>query len=187
MENLKLDEYCWQILIVFILVKQEMHFNELCGKLKTHGFKMTVPTVSNHLKHLVKNSYLTRTKKEDSQLVTYSFDYDKFNKIVDVGKWTKNLIKSRRKTEKEFLSLPEEEQIKETMYMSAIRKLYEIKATIEYDLKPSLANRIQIMFWASPIVQSNEISILNKCEKDEEYRKRILKAIDNIIEKNEEI
>jgi DNA-binding HxlR family transcriptional regulator len=186
MEEVELDRYSRPIIIVLTLVKKQMHFNELLKTLNNrfkNGKKNFIsrPTLSNRLQYLEKNGLITRTKVKKPQytLVNYSLNLDKTSKISEVYEKGKKIWKSYQDNKKKLFSLPEEKQIAEMLYVSFQRKLNEIKARIEYESKPNIENEYNIIFWSSPVLQLIEVAILEKSKEDEEYRKRVLKAIDN--------
>ena len=87
---------------MILIEEKQAHFNELHRTLKKRGIVISVPTLSRHLKHLVKAGYVAREEKEGLQLITYSVEHDKISKIKGVRERTKKIAKSMRNNEKEF-------------------------------------------------------------------------------------
>jgi DNA-binding transcriptional ArsR family regulator len=73
----ELDEYCKNI-FVFMLGTGKIRFNDLYKNLKTTGLKLTIPTLSAHLKHLQKEK-LIRRMKEGKQNVAYEVNWAKLD------------------------------------------------------------------------------------------------------------
>ena len=180
MEGLLLDDYCIKILIVLI-EEEKSHFNQLYKTLndKKRGFKISKPTLSEHLKHLVKAGFVTRKQEEGLQLVTYSVNFDKIGKIKGLWEQQRRIVKDRKATEKEFFSLSESEQVNIVLSGLSLRKLYEIKARIDYELDPkNFEKQFAVLFWTNPTLEFVEFLMIEKCVEDKEYRKEVLKIID---------
>ncbi len=179
-----LDEYCTKIFVALFL-QEQMHFNELY-KFFVHGRteEMSKPTLNNHLKHLIEAKYVIRTPKEGSQYVTYSLNNEKFGKLIEASDELKRMTEFERKSKESFFSLPENEQIDEALVFHFLRKLKEIQNRIEYELDPeSLDKQIAVRLCIHPITDFVSSWIIEKSVKDEVYKGRILKAINDYLEK----
>jgi DNA-binding HxlR family transcriptional regulator len=186
------DEYCANIVLLMILYEQHTHFNKLHRELKNKDMEMSKPTLSLHLKHLTDSGIVIRKKVENTQLVSYSLNSDNAEKIkefVERGMKIMNIkiINSSLHREEEFLASSAEEQF--YMYLSSMlqTKLQEIKAQIDYKLDPqNLGKKILKNLLNSPILQADEMLIIKNSVENEYYRKKILKIIDDYLEKLEE-
>jgi hypothetical protein len=128
---------------------------------------------------VIKEGYVTRTEEKDSQYVTYSLNQDKIGKLKEVGERTKNIVNHRRENEEEFLSLSIEDQIGNLISFFIHQKLEEIQAQIDYQLDPNNFDKhLALMFLNSPLFQFVEYWVINNALKDEDYRKAVLKRID---------
>lgn len=186
LEGLRLDKHC--VIILMVLTEQQHTFNKLHKALKERGVEMSKPTLSSHLKHLVRAEYVRREEIEGSQLVTYSVvNSERIEKIKGISEQMRSIVKDsvskskwgKSANEKEFFSLSEDEQMKTVLDVLVGRKLNEIKARIAYELEPkNFENQFALLFWTSSFVTVSEYWVIKKCVKDEEYRKNVLKIID---------
>jgi len=182
---IELDEYCVKILTFLLLEQQEAHFNELYRliKKKLKLKKFSKPTFNTHLKHLMEAGYVTRTP-DKGQLVTYSLNFEKIGEMKEYSERVKRIAKYQHENKKEFFSLPEKEQVNFVLGFLTRRKLYEIQARIELELEPDSFEKWFVMrFWSHPILEQVTFWMIKKCAEDEVYRKKILKIINDILEK----
>ncbi|TRZ53774.1 MAG: transcriptional regulator, partial [Dehalococcoidia bacterium] len=126
----ELDEYCIKILTVLLLAEKS-HFNELFRLVNKKGRKFSRPTFNTHLKHLMEAGYVKRTP-DKGQLVNYSLNHEKIGKMNETVERIKRITKSEYEDKKEFFSLPEEEQVNIVLGFFTRKKLYQLKAGIEY-------------------------------------------------------
>lgn len=167
---------------MILIEEKQAHFNELHKTLKKRGIVISVPTLSRHLKHLVKAGYVTREEKEGLQLITYSVNYDKIGKIKGIWERTNRIAKSLRSSKREFFSQSEDQQVKIVLNVLVYRKLNEIKARIDYALDPkSFEKQFTLIFWTSPFLKVAEALVIEKSVEDEAYRKQILEVIDETL------
>ena len=181
---IELDEHCVKILLV-LLLEQQAHYNELHrlikNKLKLKKFSK--PTFNTHLKHLVKAGYVTRTP-DKGQSVTYSLNREKIGKMYEYSERAKKILESEYENKKEFFALPENEQVNFFLSFIIQRKLFEIQARIEHELDPeSFEKWFVVRFSAHPALDRVTVWLIKKCVEDEVYRKKILKIINDILEK----
>jgi len=181
---IELDEHCVKILLV-LFVERQAHYNELHrlikNKLKLKKFSK--PTFNTHLKHLVKAGYVTRTP-DKGQLVTYSLNREKIKKMYEYSERVKKILKSEYENKKEFFALPENEQVNFVLSFLIRRKLYEIQTRIEHELDPESFDKwLAVRFSAHPALDRVTVWLIKKCVEDEVYRKKILKIINDILEK----
>lgn len=177
----ELDEYCSKILVV-LLLKKEAHFNELFRLVNKKGKKISRPTFNTHLKHLIEAGYVTRTP-DKGQLVLYSLNLEKIGNSKETADRVKRITRTEYETKKEFFALSEEKQVNIVLHFFTQRKLYEIKAGIEHLLDPdSFEKWLGWKFWSHPILERVSLWMIKKCVEDEDYRKRTLKIIDDVLE-----
>ncbi|MBS7620074.1 hypothetical protein KEJ21_05460, partial [Candidatus Bathyarchaeota archaeon] len=67
-EAFTLDDYCSNIFLE-IIIREKIRFNQLHKNLLALGVKLSKPTLSEHLKHLLARDLITR-KVEEAQNVT---------------------------------------------------------------------------------------------------------------------
>lgn len=137
------------------------------------------PTLSAHLNHLIELGFVNRKEEEGTQYVTYSLNLERTRGIKRVYEQTASILKSLKSDEKEFYSLSEEKQIEGIVNISFYKKLEEIRALIELSLEPeSFENQLRVGFLTSPLTGFVEKWIIKKSIDDPDYRKKILKLID---------
>jgi len=179
-----LDEHCIKILLV-LLDSQQAHFNELYRLISKRSKKFSKPTLSKHLNHLQEAGFVTRTP-DKGQLVTYSLNREKIGKMKEYSERVKRIVKSEYENEKEFFSLPENEQMNIVQALLVYRKLGELQALIDYELEPeSFEKWFLVRFWANHMLERPFYWISKKCVEDEPYRNKILKIISESLEKLE--
>ncbi len=92
----ELDDICHEIFFTLMAYKK-LRFNELLRALKKLGIKITQPTLSEHLPHLVEKELIER-KEEGFQNVSYRLT-EEINSLLyvsqdDLEEWVKDLEKS---------------------------------------------------------------------------------------------
>jgi DNA-binding HxlR family transcriptional regulator len=180
----KLDPYCVKILSFFLLEKQEAHFNELHKliKEKMKLRKFSKPTFNTHLKHLVQAGYVKRTP-DKGQMVTYSLNLEKIGKMKEYSDRIKKIVESQRENLQMFFSFSERQQVDMLLRFLCFRKLYELESRIELELEPdSFEKWFVLNFWSHPVLEQLPIWITKRCAKDEAYRNKILKTIEDFRE-----
>ena len=183
MKEIQFDEHCAKILLVLIVDKQQMHFNELHRTLIGKRITFSKPTLKKHLDHLREAGYVTRTP-DKGQLVTYSLNLEKIGKAKEYAERVKRIAKSQYENKKEFFSRTEKEQVNMVLNYLSFKKLHETKARIEYLLDPkSFEKWFAVRFWMHPALELVFVWMIKRCVRDEAYRERILEIIDDILEK----
>ena len=173
-----LDEYCTKILTVLTLHKDRIHYNELHRELENR-MKLSKPTLSAHLNHLIEKGFVLRKEEEGTQYVTYSLNLERAKGIKNVYKQTYAMLSSLKEDEKEFYSLSEENQIEGIVNIAFIKKLEEIRARIELALEPDDFQKVlRVKFLTTPLLGFVEKWIIKKSVEDPEYREKIFKWMD---------
>lgn len=177
----ELDRYCTKILIYFLLETREAHYNELYKsiKKKLKLTKFSKPTFNKHLKHLVDAGYVKRTPDE-GQKVTYSLNLEKIGKAKEYSERVKRISDSQRENKEFFFTMSERGQVDMLLRFLCIRKLYELEARIDVALEPDSFEKWFILrFWYHPSLEQIPVWIVERCAKDEVYREKILKNIED--------
>ena len=178
-EKTHFDEYCKKILLILALHKEQAHFNELHKELKNRNMEFSKPTLSTHLNHLVESGFVTRKEEEGTQFVTYSLNLERAKGLKKAYEQANSLAKSLKHDEIDFCSLSEEKQIEGIVNLAFFKKLAEIRAKIELALEPdSFEKVLRVEFLTAPFLQFVEKWIIKKSVEDPEYRRNILKLID---------
>jgi len=174
------DEYCLNIARVLLLSFGLLRFNELFRKVNEMGAKMSKPTFSEHLNHLVEKGLVIR-KVEGKQQVSYFFDWKKFMiKEEDL----KELVKEEEPEEvmlvnkKRFNSLPIDEQVKAILLSLFEKSIRELQLDVLSAINPDhqffhnldkMTNRQSIdSLWEA---------LLENCSKDKDYANQVLEKI----------
>ena len=110
MELSTLDEYCQKILGVLLLMRQDYRFNELYRFLNKNGIKISKPTLSEHLKHLMRHNLLLR-QEEGIQKVIYKVNYDRFKKLAGATDISQDVVTRFFLQREHFKSLPIDRKI----------------------------------------------------------------------------
>ena len=146
MDKLRLDNYC-EYIFVALGFQDCQQFNQLHRYLKNNNLQMSKPTLSDHLKHLVKSGIVNRKENEGKQSVTYSLNPEKIGTSKEFFKQMKETIRDERKNKKKFFDYPEKEQVQIVLKELIGRKLNEIKAYVDYRLNPTFDKQLAFMFW----------------------------------------
>jgi DNA-binding HxlR family transcriptional regulator len=174
------NEYCLNIARVLLLSFGWLRFNELFRKVNEMGAKMSKPTFSEHLNHLVEKGLVIR-KVEGKQQVSYFFDWKRFTgNEEDV----KELVKEEEPEEvvlaqkKRFNALPIDEQVKEILLSLFEKSIHELRLDFLIAIDPSrqffhnldkMTNRQSI----NPLWEA----LLENCTKDKDYANQVLEKI----------
>lgn len=177
------DEFCDNICSFFVAYDKKIGFNELHRELNRTGLKISKPTLSEHLKHLLRNKFLTR-KKEGKQRVNYQFNWAMFENLREARKDDKTM-EAYLENKKTVQSFPLDEQL---MYVANVLSLktvtmlrFRILSILEpdrhfiYSVESSLLNRYYESF-VSWLLQSVK-------ENKEDFREKALPLIEANIER----
>lgn len=174
------DSYCQKILLV-LSSKGEMRFNELLRTVE----KLKIasgPTFKKHIKHLVEAGFVISEKK-GSQYTLYRLNESKFHG-KDFIRMKEDMTKYIRNFEKQFFSLPVDEQVNEVLRVSSLWKLFGILTRIALELDPqSFEKQFQADFFRQELLEAPETLMIQRCVKDEKYRVEAVKRINELLDK----
>lgn len=173
------DQYCPRILLV--LDDKEVRFNTLFKLLHELGLKLSKPTLATHLKHLVDRGFVIREQK-GKQHVTYRFNDAIPEYIPEMEKsktkWTKWF-----QVEKEaFFDLSIEQQLRHVVRLMAIRNMRQLYLKIEHRGDYEKGLHLLMLYNPRLSYRHYENWVMERCEKDNEYRKKISPKIEEMIE-----
>lgn len=177
-----LDKYCFSIFGI-LLFKENLKFNELYRTLRDWRVKISKPTLSDHLQHLIETDIVLR-EVVDVQNVNYSLnpslDIKDFKYFAD-----KNLRSDKELAdEKKILfSMSIDDQVEEVLRIIGLRTLAKIKTRIIFELNRTFGNGLILMAIDSPFLSRHENWIIEKSLENEEYRKKVLLKIDDLMDK----
>ena len=128
-EKQMLDDYCSAILIL-LWRGREMRFNEMYRELKLKGIELSKPTLSEHLKHLIKKKWITR-KPKDTQYVSYKLHNS--IRLASKGKnWSDEAI---NKLDTFVVEFSPDDKVDLALCKILISKLKELVMRIEIESK----------------------------------------------------
>lgn len=178
------DVTCLKILMVLNRKPSGVRYSELEEVLKQIGAGLTPPTLSHHLlKHLVKEDIVNRTIDE-SRNTTYKINYTKFTNSKKYVERMDKMIRDYNKNIEYLKSFSVEQQITLISGYMAIKDLNKLKSLIEYmSDRGSFDKGFTYLLWNDPTFESYERLIVSQCVGDEEYKKEVLKKIDDLLVK----
>ena len=186
MEKQPLDEYCKNIVSVMLLIREEIRFNELYRLLNEHGFDVSKPTLSEHLKHLTKKKIAIR-KRGGKQKITYRINFERFN-ILDKSSDALNaLLELHLREEKWYKALPINEQVQYVHGLMMLQDLFLLKTELLYASEPDrkLEHFLNLLF-AVRYFNIFRDWLLTSCQENPQLREEAMKAISKIAQKYSE-
>jgi DNA-binding HxlR family transcriptional regulator len=199
-KQLALDDLCHEIFLTLQAYKK-LRFNELLRSLKKLGVKITKPTLTEHLKHLIELNLVER-REEDFQYVSYGLTKEageifKDIPVEELRKWIEattndehlpTILRPLKMTRKEFYASLSAEQL-DKMAITDLSdilamNLFELKTFIEYDLNVDRYKSTSD-FWdfvGNPLYRLQEKSVAENCRASDEYKKLLFDKIALLIE-----
>jgi arginine repressor len=181
MNKQPLDEYCKNILSVMLIVREEIRFNDLYRMLNKHGFEVSKPTLSEHLKHLTKKKIILR-RKTGIQSISYKPNFEKFRNLGETSAGLNELLKLHLDAMEKYKVLPIKEQVEYVHSFMVLQELFLLKTEMLYTFEPEkrLDHFLNYLF----TIQYFEVFkdwLLNNCQKNpEKYKGEATKAIDDL-------
>ena len=172
-EKEMLDDYCSAILVL-LWKGREMRFNEILKTLKSKGTEISNPTLSAHLLHLRKKKWITK-KIRGVQHVSY-----KLHKSIHVPsddeaeKWLRDMLKT---VNIPLLEPTPDDEIDIAISNILISKLEELAFRIT--IEPRIQNNSLSFSKSRSRIDENDL--IDKCNKDKQYRKIILEKTRDIM------
>ena len=96
-----------------------------------------------------------------------------------------NIKRELEEQKKTLFSLTPEEQVEEVIRNLMARELVSIKANVTFELDHNFVNGIRFLNAINPIFEMPKNWLIEKCLKDEDYRIRIYKRIDDVLVKTQ--
>jgi len=178
------DKYCEDILIFLLVYEDRIRFNKLYTQLtEKMNYKISRPTLAEHLKHLVKKKYVIR-KKEGKQNVTYRYNDRYFTRLKETRKIEKEVSRLLSEKIENFNSLPMDNQLETCIDNMILRNLRQLNVEIRNGLYKGneFENKIEIMFINSQVNRFYERRLLENSLKDKEYGDKLMRMIEDTIE-----
>jgi DNA-binding HxlR family transcriptional regulator len=149
--------------------------------------KISKPTLSEHLKHLLERKLIIR-KVEEAQNVSYSPNPKRVPSTIPADDFEilDFLQKFGTKMPKKSKEIMDRAAIQDLDDMILLN-LLELKAIIDYELnireqyKSGQSNAEFWQFLGNPAYRRIEMMIVDECKEDEGYKKILFKKIDEII------
>jgi DNA-binding transcriptional ArsR family regulator len=177
------DETCGKILSFFIFREEKIRFNELYRTLNGLGLKMSKPTLSSHLKHLIKDRVLKK-RKEGKQNVSYEFNWERFKRLADARE-DNITLKSYLKNKEIVQSFTLKNQVIYVTSIMALKNLHLLRLKSLTILEPEHAFDYSIEHMLEQkYFQTFENWLLQSCQENkEEFRKKALPKIEADIDR----
>jgi len=196
-KHAELDPLC--IRIFFTLQGYEkLRFNQLLRTLRKLGTKITQPTLSDHLQHLLEKNLIE--KEEGFQRAVYRLRedisavlnpspqelrewLDTFDNDNNLPKHLRRLKFSRKDLFEKLSDREIDEKTVKDLADVLTRNLHELKSVISYDLEISKFESDEA-FWkfvGNPSYRMQEKSIVEDCRANEAYKEKLFEKIDLLI------
>jgi len=184
MPKKELDKYCSDILGFLFVYGHKIRFNELYDRLtKKMNYKISRPTLAEHLKHLTKGKEVLR-KIEGKQNVSYQINEKHFANMKKAIETQNELNEIFSENEKRFNELSLDEQLAVCMTNMLLRNLQQFRVELNEGLNPGneFQSKLEVAFINDPIHRFYEKRLFTNSVKDREYGEKALKKLDQAIE-----
>jgi DNA-binding HxlR family transcriptional regulator len=189
------DPVCHEIYFT-LLAYEKLRFNQLLRTLKKLGIKITQPTLTEHLSHLVEKRIVE--KEEGFQKTIYSLREDisavMHPSTEDLKAWFDTFdnedderLRPLKITRKDLYERLTDEEIDESTVKdlsdTITLSLFEFKNFIQYDLEIDEFDS-DAAFWkfvGNPMYRMHEKSIVENCRYSDRYKKNLFEKIDLLI------
>jgi hypothetical protein len=147
------------------------------------NYKISRPTLAEHLKHLVTKKYVVR-KQEGKQKVTYRYNDRHFKRLKQTKKTEEEISRLLSEKKEDFNSLTIDDQLDTCISDMILRNLRQLEIEIRNGLYPGkeFENNLEILFINNQINKYYERRLLENSLKDKEYGDKIMKKIEESIE-----
>ena len=183
--NIKsLDKQCQKILSFLLFHRTAIRFNGLYKTLNGYGLKVSKPTLSEHLKHLVK-ARLVKRKIEGIQNVSYRVDFEKYKQLNKTSEMAQDLLEYHEKNKKTYDSLAVADQIAYAHGFMIIQNLLLLKLEMKNILEPEHSYEYNLDYlFTIQIFSVFRNWLLDQCRKNpEQYKEVALNTLDDYMGK----
>ena len=188
MTILELDETCKNI-FQYLLMRNmtglgPIRYNDLLENLKEKGLKISRPTLSEHLRHLVEKEIVTRTEVSRAN-VNYSVNDDRGRPIRDFIERNEKYKRVIDENKDRFFSDSVREQVSHLNIILVVRSLEQLKYEVLKLLEPenSFEYNLQIMsIWTLWDYYTNWFLSSLK-DRDRSDKEDVVADIEDMIEK----
>ncbi len=193
----ELDDICHEIFFTLIAYKS-LRFNQLHGYLRKFGTEVSKPSLSEHLKHLIKQKLIKRKASvrnvsycltdEISSLFGENTEGIKewLNEVETNGKLNGRLKVLKLDEKQYYENMPEKQldcEIVQDLESTFLLNLHELRNMIEYDLKID-KDESDAAFWkflGDPLCRMHERFIAEKCRASDRYKEKLFTKIQQSI------
>jgi DNA-binding transcriptional ArsR family regulator len=176
------DEHCKKIFAFLVLNDVPVNFNKLFRALNDSNYKISKPTLSAHLKHLLKHKVIKK-KKDGKQKIAYSINYEKVDNLQfhkDFSKTAEKIIKSKEN----FNSFDVPEKITYVSFILMIIELNRLKNEIRSVLEPERRFEATLAFlFVKSYLERFRMYLLQTCVNSKEDAQKALVEIDLLEQK----
>ncbi len=181
-----LDEICVKLLVYFIVEKKPLSFNRLYKLQKIKGYKgnkISKPTFSLHLSHLVEKELVTRTKTKNTQYVFYQFNGEKWDKLDEFVETRKQHLQFLREERENFNSLPPISQLEHVYFVLLLQRLFQLKYETLIIMNPEneYEYNLQITLYSEIWNYFKPWFFQNLEKSDRENQQKVLDKIEELI------
>ena len=178
------DKICADLLPTFLIENKPFQFNKLHKFLNEKGFKISKPTLSLHLKHLVKKDLVVRTEIENTQYVTYQYNWEKWGKLDKIIKKAREIQKFFEEERESFDSKNSRTQISYVHIVLLLQELLQLKNEMLKILSPDkeFQYNLEIILYSYIWARFKRWLLENFKKNDIEYRKEILHNVEKLID-----
>ena len=175
------DEHCIKIYAFIALNNFPINFNILLKTLNDSGYKISKPTLSAHLKHLLKHKAIKR-KREGKQKITYSINSEKmenFQYHKDFSETIKNIIKNKETFDSYNIS----EKIRYISFVLTLIQVNLLKNEIRTVLEPERRFEATLSFlFIQSYLDNFRLYLLKTCVSSKEYAEKTLIEVEKFEE-----
>ena len=187
MAILELDETCKEIFQYFLLRNMTgfgpIRYNDLLENLKDKGLKISRPTLSEHLKHLVEKEVITRTEVSRAN-VNYRLNEEKEGPLQDFIKKNENYQRILDENKDRFFSNSVREQVSHLNIILVLRSLHQLKYEVLKLLEPenTFEYNLQIMSFWTLWDYYTKWFLSSLRNRDKSFKEDVVADIDDMIE-----
>ena len=178
----EIDDHCKKIFALLVISSKPVNFNKLHEYLNDSNYKISKPTLSAHLKHLVSHK-IVKKKRTGKQNISYSVNYEK----VDNLQFHKDFSETTEKIMKDKETFSSFDIFEKVRYVSLILSLIEInrlKNEVRSVLEPKRRFEATLAFlFVQSYLERFRMYLLQTCVNSKEDAEKTLVEIEELEEK----
>lgn len=175
------DEHCIKIYAFITLNNFPINFNTLLRALNESGYKISKPTLSAHLKHLLKLKAIKR-RKEGIQKISYSVNSERIENFQfhkDYSETIQNIIRNKET----FDSFDIATKIRYISFVLTLIEVNLLKNEIRTVLEPNRRFEATLSFlFIRSYLENFRLYLLQTCIISKEYAQKTLLEVERLEE-----